>query len=292
MVIPGREVLPVTVYVPCYNAEQHIAGCLEALAGQDYPIAQVLVIDDGSTDRTVAVAKRDGVGIIRHPGNWGLAEARNTGMRCAATEFVAAVDADAYPDPQWLSALMRNFTHAAVAGVGGKLLERFRAKPADRWRAMHMQQHFGEARLVNPLHLFGANTVFRKSCIDFVGGYPHDRQYRTNNEDYYISRRLRGAGFALIYEPQALCRHQRRDTWDSLFQTYFRWFFLHRPRPESQRGLLAKYRDNLRVMRGLVATDIAWRNPASLPADLMFFYQQCAHDLRHYGGFLRARLRG
>ena len=97
----------VSIYIPCYNAVQTIAACLEGVFAQSFQIKEVVVVDDGSSDRTAQTASRFRVRLIRHEANRGLAAARNSARRQMDAEFIASVDADCVPDKEWLKNLMR-----------------------------------------------------------------------------------------------------------------------------------------------------------------------------------------
>lgn len=213
----------VTFYIPCYNQEEYLVGCIESILRQSYPVEEILVIDDGSTDNSAAIAARYPVRIIRHERNLGLAAARNSAIRNARGDFLAAVDTDAVPEDTWLERIMANFSGASVGGVCGKLLEVHTGTVADRWRQVHMQQHWGEdsKKITKPDFLFGAGSVFRTSALRDVGGY--DERLRTNGEDTHISYKLDEAGWTLRYEPLARVRHLRRDDLCSVLNTHWRY---------------------------------------------------------------------
>src|SRR5207253_2420752 len=78
----------------------------------------VIVVDDGSTDSTAAIARQYDCRLIQTE-NRGLASARNTGLAAAAGEIVAYTDDDAYPDPHWLTYLAATFLRTSHAAVGG-----------------------------------------------------------------------------------------------------------------------------------------------------------------------------
>jgi glycosyltransferase involved in cell wall biosynthesis len=211
----------ITVYVPCYNAEVYLAPVLEGIVAQTLRPDEVLVVDDGSSDRSVEIASHYPVTVIRQEHNRGLAAARNAAVRAARNELVAALDADVAPEPDWLERMAPHFEDAHVALGGGMLLEAVQSSVADRWRAAHMWQHWGKAAVVNPSFVFGANTVARRSAILEAGGY--DERLRTNGEDSNMSIRLRARGWTTFYEPAAVCRHLRRDTVRSVLETYWRY---------------------------------------------------------------------
>jgi glycosyltransferase involved in cell wall biosynthesis len=84
---------PVSVVVPAYNAERFLAAALESVAVQTLPAAEVIVVDDGSTDRTAEIARGFGARVISQA-NGGLSAARNAGIRAAAQPWIALLDAD------------------------------------------------------------------------------------------------------------------------------------------------------------------------------------------------------
>ncbi|MCC6450576.1 MAG: glycosyltransferase [Candidatus Aureabacteria bacterium] len=211
----------VTVYIPCHNAEGFLGGCVRSLLEQTLPPAEILVVNDGSTDRTREIAAGLPVRLVDLDGHPGLAEARNAGIREARGEFVASIDVDCLADPRWLERLLSALRETGAAGAGGKLLEGIRATLGDRWRAAHMRQDWGDARIANPPFLFGCNTLFRKDVLEQVGLY--DPAFRTNGEDLNLSHRLMAQGRALVYEPAAVVTHLKRDTTLSVLDADWRW---------------------------------------------------------------------
>ncbi len=213
----------VSVYIPAHNVRDFLAAAIESLLAQSLPPDEILVIDDGSRDDTPGIARRyPHVTLVSHDTNRGLAAARNTAMRTARNELVASLDADCVAVPSWLAELERGLTDPKIAGAGGKLTEGVQRTTSDRWRAVHMPQHWGDVPLRNPAFLFGCNNLFRKSAILSVGGY--DERMRTNGEDTDICARLREKGWEFLYAPSAQAIHKRRDTTASILATYWRWW--------------------------------------------------------------------
>ena len=203
----------VTLYIPCYNGEAYIAGCIESVLAQHRRPDEILVIDDGSTDRTGEIAARyPKVTVIRHERNRGLAAARNTALSVAKGDLVASLDADCVADRLWLYTLVQIMKQApdCIAGVGGMLVEGYQETPPDRFRATYMAQHKGTNLVANVDFIAGANTVFRRSALAQVKGY--NEAFRTNGEDVHGCFLLRQCGYFVAYEPAARVLHQRRDT--------------------------------------------------------------------------------
>ena len=126
----------VSVVVCTCNGSRTIRDCLEGLKQLAYPDYEVIVVDDGSTDTTAAVARQYDCRLIR-TGNRGLASARNTGLEASTGEIVAYIDDDAYPDPEWLTYLAATFmstSHAAV-GMSSFPITRRSTSPAATWRS-------------------------------------------------------------------------------------------------------------------------------------------------------------
>lgn len=79
--------------IPAYNAEVTIAATIESTLNQTYPLLEVIVVDDGSSDRTAEIASRYPVKLIRQP-NAGVARARNAGIEAAQGDWIALLDSD------------------------------------------------------------------------------------------------------------------------------------------------------------------------------------------------------
>jgi glycosyltransferase involved in cell wall biosynthesis len=95
--------LPVAVVIPAYNAERFIRTALESVRAQTAQPVEVIVVDDGSTDRTAAIARASGATVLAQP-NMGVAAARNTAIRSTVQPWVAFLDADDVWEPQKLEA--------------------------------------------------------------------------------------------------------------------------------------------------------------------------------------------
>lgn len=281
----------ISLYIPCYNVDTYLARVLEGALQQSLPPDEILVIDDGSKDRTCEIAGRYPVKIVRHERNRGLAAARNTGIVTARNDLVAWLDADCVPDPQWLAILAATLRGDKVAMVGGRLVETVLTSVADRWRQAHMPQDWGEARVDNPKFMFGNNGLGLKRAIEEAGGY--NEQFRTNGEDVDLSLRLKARGHTFVYEPSALVSHLRQDSVGSILNAYWRWW----------RSGVNAYANGVRL-RSVVATfyrahlgtsflervsrDLKRRDFELLPLDFLALGYMPYRDLRLY---LEARLK-
>jgi O-antigen biosynthesis protein len=200
----------ISVVVCSYNGERTIADCLDGLRELQYPDFEVIVVDDGSTDATAAIARQYGFAPIM-TAHRGLSHARNVGIEAATGEIVAFIDDDARPDRHWLTYLAVTFLRTDHVGVGGPNI----APPGDGVIAegvanapggpVHVLLSDQEAE-----HLPGCNMAFRKANLQAIGGF--DLQFRTAGDDVDICWRLRQAGGTLGFSPAALVWHHRRDS--------------------------------------------------------------------------------
>lgn len=279
-----------TVYIPCFNAETYIETSIRCLLGQTRPPDEILVIDDGSTDRSHEIASRFPVRLIRHEPNRGLAAARNTAFANANHELVGAIDADVFAETNWLELLLAHFADERVVGTGGRLIEQFRDTPADAWRFLHLSQDMGEKRIDIewPSHrrLGGFGTILKKSAVTDVGGY--DESYRTNYEDVDMCERLLRAGHKLVFEPLAVAHHQRRDSVRSIIRADWRSEFHNHYFRGGYNNIWLKLLFNFRWARSLVWEHVRMGRPSLLAIDARLPWVHTMMDLQYY--FSPARL--
>ena len=170
----------------------------------------MIVVDDGSTDASAAIAARHACWLISTE-NRGLASARNTGMREASGEIVAYLDDDAHPDPHWLRYLVATMEDGDFAGAGGPNLPPPDDGPVARCVAeapggpIHVLLSDREAE-----HLPGCNMAFRRTALERLGGF--DPQFRVAGDDVDICWRLLEAGHRLGFSPAAVVWHSRRPS--------------------------------------------------------------------------------
>lgn len=247
--------LKVSVVIPCYNCRAFIDRCVQSVLNQSYPIHEVVVVDDGSTDGSMDVLKRLPVKVVRHRRNLGLAQARNTGVIHSSGDVVAFTDADCVAHRDWVKNLVRNYSDDKVGGVGGRGIEANIRGVADLWRKTFAEQTWGDKRFeLTDQHLYGLCFSFRRRALFEVGLF--NPFFRTNAEDIDISRRMLQRGYRLIYDPEAIVYHFRRDSLTSLLKQQYRWRYfgslgIHLPyfrRPKTEESL-RKEKRALRVLR-------------------------------------------
>lgn len=200
----------ISVVVCSYNGARTIRDTLEGLRRLDYPDYEVILVNDGSTDRTPDIAKEYNVRLINTE-NRGLSNARNTGWQMATGEIVAYIDDDAYPDPHWLQYLAHTFMTTDYVGVGGPNIAPAGDGPIADCVAnapggpVHVLISDTEAE-----HIPGCNMAFRRSALRAIGGF--DPRYRTAGDDVDICWRLQEADETLGFHAAAMVWHHRRNS--------------------------------------------------------------------------------
>jgi GT2 family glycosyltransferase len=210
----------VSLVIPCLDAGRTLGGLLEGAARQSRVPDEILVVDDGSSDDSARVAARHGARVVSHPGNLGLAAARNTGLREAGGDLVVFLDADTLPHAELVERLARGYEDPSLAGVGGQLMEVGATRLPDLWRSLFWRQTQGPEPLRDAPFLIGACCSLRRAAALEAGGF--DERFRSNGEDVELSVRLRRGGLRLAYDPMAIAFHRRCDSTRSLLAMVFR----------------------------------------------------------------------
>jgi O-antigen biosynthesis protein len=200
----------ISVVVCSFNGASTIRDTLDALARLEYPNFEVIVVNDGSTDRTGFIASEYDVRLISTE-NRGLSNARNTGWREATGEIVAYIDDDAYPDPHWLQFLAYRFMTTDYVGVGGPNI----APEGDGNIAdcvanapggpVHVLVSDSEAE-----HIPGCNMAFRREALEAIDGF--DPRYRAAGDDVDLCWRLQQRGGRIGFHAGAMDWHHRRGS--------------------------------------------------------------------------------
>lgn len=219
---PRLERTPkVSVVVCAYNAERTMDACLASLRGLSYPDYEVVVVNDGSTDRTLAISEQHKAAyeadptaprfvLISQP-NKGLSVARNVGAEAATGEIVAYTDSDCVPDPDWLSFLVYRFVRSGFVAVGGPNFPP--PEPSLVPAAVAVSPGGPMHVLLNDEvaeHIPGCNMAFTKRAIAEIGGF--EPIFAAAGDDVDFCWRLQNRGYAIGFSAAATVWHYRRNT--------------------------------------------------------------------------------
>src|SRR5438552_5953103 len=201
----------VSVVVCSYNAERTMEACLASLEALDYPDYEVIVVNDGSTDRTLEIAERFPFCRIISQPNKGLSAARNVGAEAASGEIVAYTDSDCVADPDWLTYLVAKMEASNLAACGGPNFPppEDNLVPAAVAVAPGGPTHVLISDEVAE-HIAGCNMAFRRGALLDLGGF--DPVFRAARAVVDICWRFQDAGHTIGFSPAAIVWHFRRNT--------------------------------------------------------------------------------
>jgi len=218
-------VLPdVSVVIATWNGRQYLQSCLEALAAQEEIDAEIILVDNASTDGTVDFvrARFPYVRIVALPENRGFAGANNVGAREARGRFVAFLNNDTIPDPRWLRRLREGIDpQAGYLLVTSRLVYMHDPAIVDsagdgllRWGGAFKRHHGAPAELAaesgEVFGVCGAACLISKAVFDELGGF--DEDFFASHEDVDLSYRARLRGYRCRYVADALVRHHGSAT--------------------------------------------------------------------------------
>jgi len=201
----------VSVVVCAYNAERTMEPCLVSLEKLNYPNYEVIVVNDGSNDRTREISEKFSYIRLINQENKGLSAARNVGIAAATGEIVAFTDSDCVADPDWLNYLVTTYVRSGRAAVGGPNFP----PPEDTLvpSAVAVSPGGPTHVLLNDEvaeHIPGCNMAFRKSALEEISGF--DPVFRAAGDDVDLCWRLQNQGYQIGFSPAAVVWHFRRNT--------------------------------------------------------------------------------
>jgi len=224
----GNYLPTVSVIVPAYNEELGIAAAIRSLAASDYPFLEVVVVDDGSTDRTVETVtalELPGVRVIRQA-NGGKPIALNTGIANSTGEVLVLMDGDTVFEPRTIRTLVRQLANPAVGAVSGNTKVGNRRGLIGRWQ--HIEYVIGfnlDRRMFDVLQCMptipGAIGAFRREVLEQVGGVSTD----TLAEDTDLTMAVCRAGWRVVYEPESVAWTEAPASLGQLWRQRYRWCF-------------------------------------------------------------------
>jgi GT2 family glycosyltransferase len=200
-----------SVVVPTSNRADYLEVALASVAAQDADFDyEVLVIDDGSDDRTAAVIEAAGVRSLRNEEARGPNAARNSGAELAAADLIVLIDDDVYAPPGWLQAMVDGAARHPEAGAfGGPIRARLEGpapRGCGRERPPITSLDLGPADTDTEL-VWSANMALRRSAFETVG--PFDERFSTGGDEEDWLRRFRAGGGRVIYLAGAGLDHRR-----------------------------------------------------------------------------------
>ncbi len=243
----------VTVVVPSWNRRDLLMRVSEGLRRQTYPVDELIVVDNGSEDGSTSIAAEQGAKVISIGRNSGFCHAVNTGIREAKGPWVAVVNNDVEPAPDWLSRLMEGAEHEKAWFATGKLLSASRRDQIDgaydtlcrggcAWRAGHGRPDGPEWGIRRTIRFAPFTAVlFRTELFKRVGLL--DERFESYLEDVDFGLRCAIKDMKGVYVPDAVAYHAGSATLGPWHRDTVRHI------ARNQVFLVAKHYSNRQVLR-------------------------------------------
>lgn len=181
--------------IPAYNAAATIANAVRSASDQVVPAAEIIVVDDGSSDDTGLIARRNGARVLVRP-NGGPGAARNTGIQATDAEWIALLDADDMARPDRIQRECQQ-----IDDVGLAVIHAARGVPARHAASPVAQLDFAALWIRN--RVCTSTVLLRRSAWVAAGGFDETRTL-IGVEDYNLWLRLTHAGWGFLWLPDVL----------------------------------------------------------------------------------------
>ncbi len=230
LAVPPGFQPPVSALIAAFNEETVIKRTIESVLGSDYPIAEVIIIDDGSTDGTLqavesAFGDHPKVRLIAKE-NGGKASALNRGIEESGGEVLFCIDADTQLHPSAIRLMVGHFSDPKVGAVAGNVRVGNPVNVITYWQALEYTTSQNLDRrayaLLNAITVVpGAVGAWRRDAVSQAGGYLND----TLAEDMDLTWRLRISDWRINNEAQAHAYTEAPQTFKGFFRQRFRWAY-------------------------------------------------------------------
>ncbi|HSG26386.1 MAG TPA: glycosyltransferase family 2 protein [Anaerolineales bacterium] len=239
-----------SVVIRAYNEEVHIGRLLKGISEQDYPGVETILVDSGSTDRTVQIAEEYGVKIVHiSPEEFTFGRSLNRGIQAAQGEFVVIVSAHCYPVyPDWLERLLAPFSESQVAISYGKQ----RGGETNQYSEHQwFKQYFPDHSIPYQGHSYchNANAAIRRALWE---EHPYN-EHLTGLEDLAWGSWAFEQGYTISYTAEAEIIHLHDETPSQVFNRYRREAIAMKQILPHSRFTFWNF---LRLMTGTIVSDL------------------------------------
>lgn len=193
---------------------------LSSLQAQKALVAELFLVDDGSSDGSRAVAEHMGVAVVALERNEGRGVVRAAAMAHAQQELVLSCDATNQLPADFLERALPWFANPRCAAVYGRIWQHQAITLADRWRGRHLFHMQVEMAVQHGALLSTYGCVLRREAVLQVGNF--DRTLR-HSEDADLGRRLLAAGFDVVFDPSLLVVSGVSNSLGQVLERYWRW---------------------------------------------------------------------
>ncbi|MCL4418705.1 glycosyltransferase family 2 protein [Patescibacteria group bacterium] len=209
--------MDISIVVPNYNGEKllkkSLPRLLEILRNYKDGEAEIIIVDDASTEKSVDFLKKYDVEIFINDKNLGFSSTVNRGVKKAKGEIVILLNTDVFPEKDFLKPLLKHFKDPKVFAVGcmDKSIEGdktiLRGRGLGTWKRGFLVHRRGEVNKADTLWVSGGSGAFRKTAWDRLSGF-NELYNPFYYEDIDLSYRALKAGYKVLFEPKSVVSHE------------------------------------------------------------------------------------
>lgn len=206
-----QHAVPISIIVPAYNASATLSRCLEAIHASSVPGMEIIVVDDGSSDSTCAIAKEFGVRLLQTGSRQGPAGARNQGVEHANGEILMFIDADVVVQETTIQKVVERFRkHPEIAAIFGSYDES-PSEPNFLSQYKNLFHHYVHQNSnENAITFWAGCGAVRRPVFIEAGGFDRRMFSRASVEDIELGLRMSERGYKILLEKSLQVKHLKR----------------------------------------------------------------------------------
>jgi cellulose synthase/poly-beta-1,6-N-acetylglucosamine synthase-like glycosyltransferase len=164
--MPNKK-LTLTIVIPAYNEQHHIAACLNSIAAQSILPDEVIVVDNSSTDETAKITQKYHNVVLLKEKRQGIVFARNKGFNAAHSDLIGRIDADTILSPEWVEQVKNQYVRSGspvfYAATGPSAFQN--AKTHRLWFLLHRIFYFWSSRFLMGHNTLSGSNMFITSAL-------------------------------------------------------------------------------------------------------------------------------
>lgn len=221
---------PVSIIIAAFNEERVISQTLDSLLNTDYPLFEIIIVNDGSKDKTKEIvqdyqSQYKFIKLYNNISNIGKAKSLNLGILHSRFDYIVTIDADTiFATKKTLKKLILPLLSKRISAVTCNLKVGNRYKTLTKWQNIEYVVGFNTIRRAS--HFFncitvlsGAASAYKKQVLKSVGCFSNE----TITEDYDLALTLQKQGYKLAFEDSALALTEAPFTLQDLYKQRIRW---------------------------------------------------------------------
>lgn len=266
----------ISAYIPCFNNAATLGAAIDSIRHQSVAVAEMFVIDDGSTDGSCTVAERMGVRVIRNRKNQGRGAVRARAMQEVSHDLVLSCDSTNALPREFCERALPWFESEKVAAVFGRMSQTDNRSVVSRWRGRHLFKVDACLSVNRRASLSTGGVMMRRPCALGVGNFAASLRH---SEDADLGGRLLAAEYEVVFDPKIHITSLGENTVTQVLERYWRWY----AGKEEHVTWKSYLKLIIYAFKGMAVRDLRARDPLSVPISLF-----CPH-YQFWKSYLRSR---